>query len=382
MKRRDLVLATAMAGGTAALARGNATHAAERAAEPPAQDARYAAVRRGQTLRFPRDHGAHPDFRTEWWYVTGHLQRAGMPDCGFQVTFFRTRTTHADANPSRFAPRQLLFAHAALALPERARLLHEDRGARSLPGRVGASEADTDVALNGWTFTRDAASGSYRTRISGRELELVLDLTPVGAPLLQGENGFSQKGPRPEQASWYYSRPQLSVTGSIAMARPGRDVGGRAERTAVAGRAWLDHEWSSTLLDERASGWDWIGINLDDGGSLMAFRIRTREGGMLWSHAVQRDAQGRVTVADAGAHWQEERWWTSPRSQARYPVAFALSMGGQTLVLKPLMDDQEIDARASTGGYYWEGAVTLLSGARALGRGYLELTGYAGRVRL
>ncbi|MFN0163714.1 MAG: lipocalin-like domain-containing protein [Burkholderiales bacterium] len=380
MKRRGVILAIAT--GAAALARGGAAHAADRAAEVPSTDARYAAVQRGQTLSFPRDHGAHPDFRTEWWYVTGHLQRAGLPDGGFQVTFFRSRTTHADANPSRFAPKQLLFAHAALALPERARLLHEDRAARSLPGRVRASEADTDVALDGWTFTRDAASDSYRARITGRELEMTLDLAPAGAPLLQGENGYSQKGPRPEQASWYYSRPQLTVTGSIATARPGRDAGGRAERIAVTGRAWLDHEWSSTLLDERASGWDWIGINLDDGGSLMAFRIRTREGGILWSHAVQRDAQGRVVVVDAGARWQEERWWTSPRSQARYPVAFALRLAGQAYVLKPLMEDQEIDARASTGGYYWEGAVTLSSGARTLGRGYLELTGYAGRVRL
>lgn len=371
MRRRALLRALA-AGAAASQAR----------AATPAGDARYAVVERGRSLTFPRDHGAHPDFRTEWWYVTGHLQRAGMPDCGFQVTFFRTRTTHADANPSRFAPRQLLFAHAALALPERGRLLHEDRAARSLPARVRASEADTDVALDGWTFMRDALSGSYRARIGGRELELALDLTPAGAPLLQGESGFSQKGPRPEQASWYYSRPQLSVTGSIAVTRPGPDAGGRAERIAVTGRAWLDHEWSSTLLDERASGWDWIGINLDDGGSLMAFRIRTREGGVLWSHAVQRDEEGRVVAADAGAHWQEQRAWTSPRSQARYPVAFALRLGSKDYVLKPLMDDQEIDARASTGGYYWEGAVTLLSGARALGRGYLELTGYAGRVRL
>lgn len=337
----------------------------------------YEVVERGRTITFPRDHGAHPGFRTEWWYITGWLEREGAAACGFQITFFRSRTGHADDNPSRFAPKQLLFAHAALALPERGRLLHEQRAARAGAGDAHFSTGDLDGAIGDWTLRRDAASGAYRMRIATRELELALDCAPSMAPVLQGEAGYSQKGPRPGQSSHYVTEPQLRVTGRIAAGT------GSAKRTwQASGRAWLDHEWSSTLLDERATGWDWIGINLDDGGSLMAFRIRTRDGAVLWSHFVRRDAQGRAQAEGATVQWTPRRLWDSARSQGRYPIEMAVACGGATYALQPLMDDQEIDARASTGGFYWEGAVTVAVEGRRVGRGYLELTGYAGTVRL
>jgi predicted secreted hydrolase len=342
--------------------------------EPPV---RYDEVLPGRPLLFPRDHGAHPGFRTEWWYVTGWLDREGAAPCGFQITFFRSRTGHADANPSRFAPKQLLFAHAALALPERGRLIHEERSARAGPGGVRFSEADAAVAIGDWSFTRDAGSGRYVARIPGRDLDLAIDFTPAGAPIAQGDRGYSRKGPKPEQSSHYYSEPQLRVAGRIAA---GQGANHRAWN--ATGRAWLDHEWSSTLLDERASGWDWIGIDLDDGGSLMAFRIRDAGGATLWAHAARRDAQGRVTKGGTEVRWTAKRWWSSPRSQARYPVECEVAVGEETLMLKPLMDDQEIDARMSTGGFYWEGAVEVVAGAKRVGRGYLELTGYAGKLKL
>ena len=337
----------------------------------------YDVVSRKHVLSFPRDYGAHPGFRTEWWYVTGWLEREAAAACGFQITFFRSRTGHSDDNPSSFAPRQLLFAHAALALPERGRLLHEERAARAGAGGVRFSERDTALALGDWSFTRDAPTGRYVARLPGRDLDLTLDLAPTAPLIAQGDNGFSQKGPKHTQASHYYSEPQLAVNGSIVAS-----AGGRRSRWNVTGRAWLDHEWSSTLLDERATGWDWIGLNFDDGRSLMAFRIRTTDGATLWSHAAMRDAQGRLIGSDRDAHWTPKRWWTSPRSQARYPTRFDVSIGSEVLSLRPLMDDQEIDARRSTGGFYWEGGVTVLSGERQVGRGYLELTGYATRLKL
>lgn len=337
----------------------------------------YDVVERGRVLAFPRDHGAHPGFRTEWWYITGWLEREGAAACGFQITFFRSRTSHADDNPSRFAPKQLLFAHAALALPERGRLMHEQRAARAGVGDARFSTRDLDVALGAWTLRRDAASSAYRMRIAAPELELALDCTPVMPPVLQGEAGYSQKGPRPEQSSHYVTEPQLKVGGRIAAG-----TGGARRTWPVTGRAWLDHEWSSTLLDERAAGWDWAGINFDDGGSLMAFRIRTREGAVLWSHYARRDAQGRALAEGAVVQWTPRRTWPSARSQARYPIEMTVACGGATYALQPLMDDQEIDARASTGGFYWEGAVTVNIDGRRVGRGYLELTGYAGAVRL
>ena len=355
----------------------------------PVAPVQYDPVQKSHTIVFPRDYGAHPGFRTEWWYVTGWLEREGGAGsagldgrqgdaaCGFQITFFRSRTGHADANPSRFAPKQLLFAHAALALPERGRLIHEARSARAGPGGVRYSEADTAVRIGDWWFVRKPDTGRYEARIAGRELDLTLTLAPAGPPLLQGTNGYSQKGPRPEQSSHYYSEPQLVVTGRVAAGS-----GAARRQWQTGGRAWLDHEWSSTLLDERASGWDWIGINLDDGGSLMAYRIRSADGGSLWSHAARRDAQGRLLKEPLEMRWRVQRTWTSPRSQARYPVGMEVSIGEQVLTLQPLMDDQEIDARMSTGGFYWEGAVVLRAGGRQTGRGYLELTGYAGKLRL
>ena len=337
----------------------------------------YDQVQRSRAIEFPRDYGAHPGFRTEWWYVTGWLERVGAAPCGFQITFFRSRTGHADANPSRFAPRQLLFAHAALALPEAGKLIHEERSARTGPGGVRFSQTDTDVAIGDWSFKRDARSGNYESRIAGRELDITITFTPSDPPVLQGDHGYSQKGPRPEQASHYYSEPQLKVAGHIAA---GKGVTRRLWQ--ANGRAWLDHEWSSTLLDERATGWDWIGINFDDGGSLMAFRIRTADGGTLWSHAARRDAQGRLIKEAVDARWSPQRTWVSPRSQARYPIGFEVAIGAEVLTLQALMDDQEIDARMSTGGFYWEGAVTASVGPRQVGRGYLELTGYAGKLKL
>ncbi len=337
----------------------------------------YDAVLQSRPIIFPRDYGAHPGFRTEWWYVTGWLERAGAEPCGFQITFFRSRTGHADANPSRFAPRQLLFAHAALALPEHGKLIHEERSARAGVGGVRYSETDTAVAIGDWSFVREAQTGAYQARLSGRDLDMAIAFAPAGPPVLQGENGYSQKGPRPEQASYYYSEPQLKVNGRVAAGRGA----GRREWQAT-GRAWLDHEWSSTLLDERAAGWDWIGINFDDGGSLMAFRIRTADGATLWSHAARRDARGRVLKEAAEVRWTPKRTWNSPRSQARYPVAMEVVAGGEVLLLQPLMDDQEIDARMSTGGFYWEGAVVVSAAGKQVGRGYLELTGYAGKLKL
>ena len=171
--------------------------------------------------------------------------------------------------------------------------------------------------------------------------------------MLQGEQGFSRKGHLPEEASYYYSRPQLAVRGAIE--RNGR-------REPVKGTAWLDHEWSSQYMASDAIGWDWVGLNLADGGSLMAFRMRDRAGDTLY--------------APPGVSFVPLRTWRSPRTGVDYPIEMRVSSQGRTYDLKPLMDDQELDARASTGTIYWEGAVRALEGTREAGRGYLELTGY------
>lgn len=367
------------AGGTP-----SASSPAAAAARVPGSDAARAvqpfewpAVRPDPPMRFPDDFGAHPEHRTEWWYVTGWLARPGAADAGFQLTFFRSRTAHPAANPSRFAPTQLVLAHAALALPERGRLLHAERAARAGFGLAGAETGDTRVWIgagaDAWSLRREPGSGRYRARIAARDFAFELEFDPRAPPLLQGRAGFSRKGPGEAQASRYYSRPQLGVAGRVRIG---------ATDAAVEGLAWFDHEWSSEILDAQAAGWDWTGLNLDDGGALMAFRIRNRDGGEAWRDATLREGRDGPVRTGLAPQWAPIRHWRSARSGATWPVSMRLQVAGRELELRPLFDDQELDARGSTGTTYWEGAVTAFEGGRRVGRGYLELTGYAGALRL
>jgi predicted secreted hydrolase len=342
-------------------------------ADPPA----FAPVTPGRTLAFPQDYGAHPEYRTEWWYVTGWLHTPDGKPLGFQVTFFRSRTAHDPRNPSAFAPKQLIIGHAALSDPASGRLLHDQRSAREGFGLAWARTGDTDVKLDDWTMRR-GADGRYTVSVRGAELAFDLTLAPTQPVLLEGEAGYSRKGPQPAHASYYYSEPQLKVTGTVT--RKGAQAGSPAQ---VQGTAWLDHEWSSQVLETHAAGWDWAGINLDDGGALMAFQIRAKDGGKLWAHATLRDATGRLTQYNAGqVAFTPQARWKSPRTGASYPVASTITTGALSWQLKPLQPDQELDSRRSTGAVYWEGAVTVERDGKSLGRGYLELTGYVDAMTL
>jgi predicted secreted hydrolase len=328
-------------------------------------------------LQFPRDFGAHPDFRTEWWYATGWLETPDGEPMGFQITFFRSATDHDRDNPSRFAPTQLIIAHAALSDPAVGKLLHAEKSAREGFGLAYAREGNTDVKLDDWTLTRDE-QGRYHVRAPSRKFTLLLTLIPTQPPLLQGNRGYSRKGPKAEQASYYYSEPHLKVEGTVS--RDGKPV-------KVTGSAWLDHEWSTTVLDERALGWDWIGVNLEDGAALTAFRIRAKDGSQLWAYAALRDKNGDLTVyAPDAVQFIPHRNWRSPRTEADYPVEMTVQVtdkeGKTQWRLLPLQDDQELDSRASTGAVYWEGAVTALRDGKPVGRGYLEMTGYVSPLEL
>jgi predicted secreted hydrolase len=338
-------------------------------AAPP----RFAEVRPNEALVFPRDHGAHPDYRTEWWYATGWLQTPDGKPLGFQLTFFRAATEHDSANPSKFAPRQLIIAHAALSDPAVGRLLHDQKAAREGFGLAYAKTGNADVKLDDWSFRRDD-KGVYHASIPAADFTLTLELTPTQPLMPQGEAGYSRKGPLPGQASHYFSEPQLRVAGSVS--RNGKPV-------KVTGSAWLDREWSTSYLAPEAAGWDWTGINLDDGSALMAFRIRGKDGGTLWSHATLRDAGGRLTqFAQEQITFTPDRQWTSPHTNASYPVAMTIRTGDIRWKLTPLQDDQELDSRASTGSVYWEGAMRVERDGKPAGHGYLELTGYVQPLKL
>lgn len=365
-------------------------------AERPALS--YPPVLPGIALEFPRDHGAHPEYRTEWWYLTGWLENGTQP-LGFQLTFFRTRTRHSADNPSRFAPTQLLFAHAALANAQTGRLIHDQRAARVGMEHAQFATRNTDLRLGDWTLQLHDGH-RYRAAVHAREFNLDLELSTPDAPWLQGEQGFSRKGPRPEQASYYYSRPQLQVLARVALreARDSRRSAASASAvnaSALRGVAWLDHEWSSEILDLNANGWDWAGLNLDNGQSLVAFVIRAAGPAVpssepapqtrppaIWSYAALRERNGSVTHFGREVMMAPLRTWVSPRTAIRYPVAMSVALAGRSLTLEPLLDDQELDSRASTGAIYWEGAVRVHENGRPIGRGYLELTGYGERLRL
>lgn len=337
-----------------------------------AQAPGYRPVRPGLALKFPADHGAHPEFRTEWWYVTGWLKTPDGEDLGFQVTFFRSRPPAASDNPSAFAPRQILFAHAAISDPALGKLMHGHRIARAGFGLAEAAVGDADLVIDDWRLRRET-DGRFKTQVQGEGFDLDLAFTPTQPVLLQGEGGFSRKGPQESQASYYYSLPQLKVAGTVR--RGGKTV-------KVTGTAWLDREWSSTLLDPKAVGWDWVGLNLDDGGALMAFQVRDGAGKPMWAGGSLRGADGRVErFAPSQVRFTTQRSWRSPRTGAVYPVERTVTVrtpgGERRWTLKPLFDDQELDSRASGGPVYWEGAVR---GERA--RGYLELTGYASPMKL
>ncbi len=307
-------------------------------------------VRPGVPITLPRDFGAHPEFRTEWWYVTGWLTPrtlaaspprggvvgSGRPGAdldgpgiaepyGFQITFFRSRTDVPQDHPSAFAARQLLFAHAALTDPLAGKLHHDQRIARAGFGIAQASEHDTDVQLRGWSLRREGSLGDHRyvARIDAgaQGFALALELAATQPVLLQGDAGFSRKGPDAAQASYYLSEPQLAVTGTLTLA---------GRQAAVSGRAWLDHEWSESLLHRDAVGWDWIGMNLDDGGALTAFRLRRQDGSSLWAGGSLRSRDGRLQVfGPSDVAFTPLRVWTSPATQARYPVQWRIATPGE-----------------------------------------------------
>lgn len=330
-----------------------------------------------RTLVFPRDLGAHPEFRVEWWYLTGWLDAAeGQPAIGFQITFFRTRPDIA-SNPSAFAARQLVIAHAAIADPRAGQLLQDERIARAGFGAVFAAEDDTRLQLDRWRFEREPATGIYRGRIPTRGFDLNVAARPTQPRLLQGEGGWSRKGPLPAQASYYYSEPQLAVQATLV-----RD--GRSQTRT--GQAWLDHEWSSSLLDARAAGWDWVGMNLADGSTLTAFQMRAQGGAPdarpLWAYAALRSRDGSTrSFAPGEVDFTPIEHWTSPRTRANWPVAQRITIGKRVFETRPLMLDQELDSRRTSGAVYWEGASHIAEGGVVVGRGYLEMTGYVTPIR-
>jgi len=324
-------------------------------------------------MNFPRDFGAHPQQAIEWWYVTGLLGEPGQaPRFGYQLTFFRVPGPAPVDHASPLAAKQLLLGHVALSDLGARQQRHTQRLLRTLPGAVSVNTDDCDVRLRDWTLRREGSG--YRAAFSGPGFALDLTLTTPEPPLLQGEGGISRKGSDPQQFSHYYSRPQLATQAQLTL-------DGRTQR--LAGRAWLDHEWSDNYVGDTA-GWDWLGVNLLDGRALTLFQLRRKDGRRDWAGgSLRAPGQADRNFAPAEVEMTPERHWTSPATGTRWPVEWRLKSPAGEMRLVAAFDAQEVDARRSSGLVYWEGASRLLDAAgREIGWGYLELTGYAGRPPL
>lgn len=330
----------------------------------------FTVARPGYAFSFPKDHGAHPDYRTEWWYVTGHLWDGARKRYGFQLTFFRQATPHAAwTGDAAWRSDQLILAHASLTDEAAGRFTFDERLNREGLA-AGAVVGRLEVFDESWHLDQQP-DGSLDLAMDAKGTALHLRLAPQTPPVIFGEGGVSRKGADPTATSHYVTFPRLAATGESR-------VPGAAPRT-LSGQAWMDHEWSSNYLASDQVGWDWAGIQLKDGRSIMAFRLRQKDGSPdPWSTLQEVDAKGRIARATRAFTMTAEGAWTSPASGARYPIPMRLDAFGETFHLVPTVKDQELRTGRSTGITYWEGDCRVLDkDGKEIGEAYLELTGYA-----
>ncbi|HSW30132.1 MAG TPA: lipocalin-like domain-containing protein [Longimicrobiales bacterium] len=344
---------------------------------------------------FPADHGPHPDFRNEWWYVTGNLEAERGREVGYQLTLFRTSlappgrvgraTAHAEAT-SAWSTDQAYMGHLAVTDARGRRFRAFERFARGALGLAGAEAEPLRVWVEGWSLEGSGSAASaggtrpadvFPLRLRAADGDVALDLVlESGKPrVLQGERGLSRKGPEPGNASYYYSHTRMPTSGTVVLG---------ADTLRATGLSWLDREWSTSALSDGVVGWDWFALQLDDGWDLMVYALRRADGSAHpLSEGVLVDPSGtkRALEWDADVTVKPTGRWTSPVDGAAYPSGWRIAVPGAGLDLEvtPVLEDQELDLAFR----YWEGAVRVsgtAAGRTLAGRGYVELTGYAGRT--
>jgi len=333
----------------------------------------------GKAFEFPRDHGSHPEFKIEWWYVTGHLFAEDGRRFGFQATFFRQANRHEGAESPLFQQKQLYLAHMALLDARTGRFLHEERLNRG-GWNADSSTTTLDVSNGNWSLRlTDAATQQMTLKgtVKG-EAALELQLTPAKPLVFFGKDGVSRKAALPSAASHYLTFTRLQAKGTLTL-------DGKTKLT-VTGEAWMDHEISSSQLSPDQSGWDWAALQLKDGREIMVYRLRLKNGGIdEHSTLAWIDAKAQVQHMKPDAfRWEELRHWESPATKARYPNHIAIHTTdpatGKTmkLTLEPLAEAQE-QTGALGGTAYWEGACRVLDAqGEDVGSAFLELAGYTG----
>jgi predicted secreted hydrolase len=330
-------------------------------------------------LTFPEDFGAHEEFRAEWWYYTGNLQTSEDRHFGFELTIFRVGLLPPTAElptDSQWYDRSMYFAHFAISDIGNERFYAFERYSRPGPGLAGAQVDPYRVWIEDWAIT-ERATEVYELQAAQAGIDLKLTLTDEMGVVLHGENGYSRKGAESTNASYYYSQPRLRADGIV-------EVDGT--RYPVSGLAWKDHEFSTSVLDKNQIGWDWFSLQFEDGTALMLFQLRERGGGTSDSSSgtfIAREGRSQPVQKDDFEIVVLEEW-RSPHTQGVYPAAWEIRLNEPDCLLEiqPWMADQEINFPAVT---YWEGAVRvegMCDGTPTRGNGYVELTGYAGKVPL
>ncbi len=338
-------------------------------------DAAYARAYEPMAFSFPRDHGAHPEYKTEWWYYTGNLAADDGSEFGYQFTIFRNSLAPAlEERTSAWATNQVYMGHFALTDVSRNRHFSFERFGRGGGGLAGASgDPAYSVWLDDWSVT-ESEPGVQQVVAGGQSdagpVSVALTLRESGPPLLHGEQGLSQKGPEPGNASYYYSLVGLESSGVVTAFN---------RSLAVTGVSWMDHEFGTSALGAGAVGWDWFSLQFDNGASLMFATIRGADGAAAAEfEGTLRHPDGRVeTIRTSDLVVEPTGSWTSPRTGADYPSGWQVRLPAQQLefTVMPLVDDQEMQVSF----VYWEGAVAvegLYAKAPVTGRGYVELTGY------
>jgi predicted secreted hydrolase len=328
---------------------------------------------------FPRDHGSHPEYRTEWWYFTGNLADNEGKRYGYQLTFFRYGLALNAKDPSNpWSVRNVYLAHFAITDVSGAGFHWRDRVSRKGPGLAGARTDVMDVHVLNWSARMK--DGRIIIAAAHDGMDLRLELAPEKPPVLHGRQGLSRKGPLPGQASYYYSFTDLNTRGTLRA--PGMNG-----PVAVKGRSWFDQEFGSNQLSPQQAGWDWFALHLSDGRDLMVYYLRKKDGTFEKESSgtlVERDGASR-NLALGDIETEVLSHWKSAKTAGRYPAAWRIRVPAAAIdvTVKPLVADQELVTTASTGITYWEGAVDgkgTSRGKDVTAEGYVELTGYAGSL--
>ena len=327
----------------------------------------------GKVFSFPHDHYAHPEFRTEWWYYTGHLHTRDQRTFGYQITFFRTGLRRQRSQKSRWAIKAVYFAHLALTDENAKAFAFQEKISRGALGQAGADTDRLHVWINNWSLKGEGKDHLLDAHDS--TMALHLRLTPLKPPVVNGIDGVSQKAEGRGYASHYYSITRMSTQGELTL---------RGETFTVQGLSWMDHEFGSNQLREYQVGWDWFSIQLEDDTELMLYIIRHKDG------KPDPYSSGTLTHPDGTSrHLSLETFeievldtWKSKRSGGTYPAQWQIRIPQQRIdvMVTPTLSDQELTTQESSRVTYWEGSVKVkgrFEGKPVSGVGYVELTGYA-----